>query len=75
MPSEEIWLAAVAPALAVIQVGADNDYGHPHAEVLEKLAGARILRSDRHGRVHLWSDGKRVWMEAELGEVEPWGER
>jgi competence protein ComEC len=59
------FVAAVAPALAVIQVGADNDYGHPHADVLEKLAGIRVLRTDRHGRVHLWSDGKRVWVEAE----------
>ncbi len=68
------FVAAVAPTLAVIQVGAENDYGHPHADVLANLAGISVLRTDRHGRVHLWSDGKQLWGKTEQGELE-WKDR
>lgn len=40
------FLAAVAPAIAVIQVGMNNKYGHPTAEVLERLKGLNIWRTD-----------------------------
>jgi competence protein ComEC len=59
------FVRAVNPQLAVIQLGADNDYGHPHAEVLENLAGRAILRNDLHGRIHLASDGQQLWVETE----------
>jgi competence protein ComEC len=44
----------VAPRAAVIQVG-KNTYGHPHPDVLEKLAnaGARVFRNDTDGAVML----------------------
>jgi len=39
--------------VAVIQVGADNPYGHPTPETLERLqrTGARVFRNDEHGDV------------------------
>lgn len=40
------FLAAVAPQIAVIQVGAKNKYGHPAAEVLERLKSINIFRTD-----------------------------
>ncbi len=40
------FLAAVAPQIAVIQVGLKNKYGHPTAEVLARLAGINIFRTD-----------------------------
>jgi competence protein ComEC len=55
----------VAPQLAVFQVGAENDYGHPHAEVLDVLAGRTVLRNDLDGRVHVFSDGRVMWVERE----------
>jgi competence protein ComEC len=56
------FLAAVKPRLAVISVGEDNSYGHPSPELLERLEGssARILRTDRHGAVHLLTDGEHM---------------
>ena len=41
------------PKVAVIQVGADNPYGHPTPETLERLqrAGAKVFRNDEHGDV------------------------
>lgn len=46
------FLQAVAPKVAVIQVG-QNNYGHPTAETLERLEsfGLLILRNDMHGAV------------------------
>jgi competence protein ComEC len=37
----------------VIQVGADNSYGHPTPETLDRLrrAGAKVLRDDEDGDV------------------------
>lgn len=58
------FVRAVQPWLAVIQVG-ENRYGHPHAEVLENLAGHTVLRNDRHGRVHVRTDGAQMWVTTE----------
>ena len=46
-------LAETSPALAIISVGADNSYGHPAAEVLERLEnyGCLILRTDQDGTI------------------------
>ncbi len=49
------FLAAATPELAFVSAGARNPYGHPAPEVLGRLrrAGARVLRTDRHGMVVL----------------------
>ncbi len=60
-------VAAVDPQVAVIQVGAENDYGHPTAEVLENLAGRWVLRNDLDGTVHMMSDGRQMWVMADSG--------
>jgi competence protein ComEC len=54
------FLAAVKPRLAIISVGEDNPYGHPNAELLERLAnaGVRVLRTDQNGAVHILMDRK-----------------
>jgi competence protein ComEC len=41
----------VDPAVALVSVGRDNDYGHPNGPLLARLAhgGARVLRTDRSG--------------------------
>lgn len=56
------FLRRVSPALAVISVGADNDYGHPDADVLRHLddAGASVLRTDDAGTIVISSDGRHL---------------
>lgn len=47
------FLDAVRPRVAVIGVGGDNTFGHPHPEVVETLTGngARVFRTDEHGDI------------------------
>jgi competence protein ComEC len=56
------FLDAVAPAIAIISAGEDNPYRHPSPELLERLgaSGARVLRTDRDGAVHIVTDGERL---------------
>lgn len=50
------FLAAVAPQIAVIQVGAKNPYGHPTQEVLDRLKGIKIFRTDQDGDIDFSCD-------------------
>jgi len=47
------FLRSLGARLAVISVGADNDYGHPAPETVGALqsTGARVLRTDRDGSI------------------------
>lgn len=56
------FLHAVQPAYAVISVGRENSYGHPHQATLNRLAeaGARVLRTDLSGTIVMISDGKEI---------------
>jgi competence protein ComEC len=52
-------LDAVAPAIAMISVGADNRYRHPNPEVLQALQSrrTRVLRTDDDGTIVVSIDG------------------
>ncbi len=56
---------AVAPRIAVISVGVDNEFGHPAAETLRRLQGVPVLRTDQRGTIELISDGERLWVRTE----------
>ncbi|MEK7189328.1 MAG: MBL fold metallo-hydrolase [Patescibacteria group bacterium] len=60
--SSDLFLDAVAPEVAVIQVGADNRYGHPSFRVLNRLKARNIpvLRNDELGDITLATDGETV---------------
>ena len=53
-------LAAVQPAVAVYSASATNQYGHPHAEVINRLnvAGADVYGTAVHGTVTVTTDGE-----------------
>jgi competence protein ComEC len=56
------FLMAVTPRVAVIQVDAENSFGHPTRELLKRLSDARaeILRTDQNGRIEAVSDGRTL---------------
>jgi beta-lactamase superfamily II metal-dependent hydrolase len=60
--TSEPFLEAVAPEYAVIQLGKDNKYGHPHRETMDKLKakGIQVLRTDTDGTVIFKSDGQKI---------------
>ncbi len=60
--SSEEFLAAVKPEKVVIQVGADNQFGHPSRRVIKRLErlGARVFRNDIDGTIRLYSDGQKI---------------
>src|SRR5207237_6391489 len=57
------FLQAVRPGIAVISVGARNDYGHPTEQALGRLAqaGARVYRTDLLGDVTVRSRDGTSW--------------
>lgn len=58
----EEFLAAVGPSVAMIGVGKDNSFGHPAAQVLDRLEGIPVWRTDLDGAVELISDGHSIWV-------------
>lgn len=59
------FLEAAHPAFAVISAGFENLYGHPNADVLERLkqANVEVLRTDRVGLITIRTDGHRFEIE------------
>ena len=58
------FLEAVRPQLAVISAGRGNRFGHPSAEVLQRLgeAGVQVWQTDECGDVEVVTDGERLWV-------------
>lgn len=68
------FLDTVSPSVAVVPVGLDNQYGHPHDEVMQRLRfrGITIHRTDLDGTVELITDGEQF--SVELDRTGPDGE-
>ena len=60
--SSEGFMDLVDPEYGVISCGKNNDYGHPHKEILEMLKKRNIkaLRTDQLGTIVAVSDGSKV---------------
>lgn len=60
--STQEFLNAVHPKYAVISCGEGNSYGHPHAEVLNRLRsmGVEVFRTDEQGSIIASSDGENI---------------
>jgi competence protein ComEC len=64
------FLDAVSPLIAVISAGYENSFGHPHRDVVARLAErhSAIFRTDLDGLVTVRSDGHRLWMDTTVWE-------
>ena len=52
------FISAVSPEVSVIEVGARNDYKHPHAEILDRLQKtSKVYRTDLDGTITVTTDG------------------
>jgi competence protein ComEC len=67
--SSQSFLEAVSPAVAVVQSGPNDPFGHPHDEALSRLQS--VTRADQvyltrdRGSVTVVTDGRRLWVETE----------
>lgn len=61
--SSDTFLSTVSPEYAVISAGADNRYGHPHQETLDRITshGTTVLRTDDEGDIVFFSNGREPW--------------
>jgi competence protein ComEC len=64
--TSELFLNRVAPKYAVISLGKDNSYGHPHQQTMDKLRadGIAVFRTDENGTVIATSNGKDITFNA-----------
>jgi competence protein ComEC len=55
---DEPWLLSLEPTVALVSVGADNDYGHPAESALRPLeqAGVEVFRTDQDGDLAVVAD-------------------
>lgn len=69
------FLSAVSPKTAIISCGADNSYGHPNQEILDRLtsSGTEIWRTDKSGTVTVISDGLTYSVSSDGKALKPSG--
>ena len=60
--TRDSFVKALSPKYALVSLGKDNTYGHPHIETMDTLnkLGAEILRTDLVGTIIFKSDGKTL---------------
>lgn len=67
--STQTFLDAVQPEFIVVSAGADNKFGHPAPEVVQRLEAAvgeeNVYVTAQHGRVQFTTDGERLWRDTE----------
>jgi len=58
------FLQAVNPSVAVISVGSNNQFGHPHHEVIQRLESKNIQihRTDRAGTIRMVTNGYQIYL-------------
>ena len=63
------FLLAVRPEVAIFSAGQPNSFGHPHEEVINRLAIVEVpmYGTDRNGTIIVWTDGTDYSVYSESG--------
>ncbi|MDN6162280.1 MAG: MBL fold metallo-hydrolase, partial [Atopostipes sp.] len=69
--SKEDFLTEVKADYGIISAGEDNQYGHPHSNVMERLRnhGMKIFRTDKDGTIIAVSDGENIEFNKKATEI------
>lgn len=69
--TSEEFLNRVSPKAAIISCGANNDYGHPHKEIVKLLEKYDIPAYATYlsGNIVAFSDGKNIYFKCEPGNI------
>lgn len=61
------FIKAVSPEVAVYSCGINNEYGHPHGQVIKRInnIGAVSYRTDKQGSIVISTDGQRYYVNAQ----------
>ncbi len=65
------FIRRTTPLIDVISVGANNRFGHPTSDTLDRLAGDLILRTDQQGDITLSTDGHHLWLQTQRPASDP----
>lgn len=68
--TSERFLEAVSPKIAIYSAGADNPYGHPDIDVINRIKsrGIKIYGTDIHGTIVVATDGRNFTINTEREE-------
>lgn len=61
--TSDLFMKVVNPRYVVVSAGENNRYGHPHAEVVQRVSdfGAVILETSKEGNIVFETNGVSVW--------------
>ncbi len=71
--SSQEFLSIVSPRCAVVSAGAENRFGHPSVEVMQRLKaqpGTKVFTTAINGSVEFISDGERLWYSVEKTDAQ-----
>lgn len=57
--------AQIQPSLTLLQSDQANRLNHPHGDTLALLGDVPLYRTDHHGTIHLWTDGRQLFAQPE----------
>ena len=57
------FLTAVSPQVIVVQSDRANRLGDPDPDTLALVTDRPLFRTDQGGTIHLWTDGRDLWIE------------
>lgn len=66
--TSDAFLEYCRPQVAMISCGRNNRYGHPHEEVVDRLAqyGCTVYRTDESGAISVYVRNGKMWIEEYL---------